>query len=174
MAEPFMEDPNFKRTVIILAQHNDEDGSFGFVLTRQAPLALESVVDGLEGFEAPLFIGGPVAIDTLHYLHTVGDLLPGSVEVVPGLYWGGNFEILQELVQEGKVKPEQFKFFLGYSGWDAGQLEEEMEDNSWIVHQAKAKHIFKTASISLWKKVLQEKGGDYAMMVNFPENPILN
>jgi putative transcriptional regulator len=174
LAEPFMEDPNFKRTVIILAQHNEEDGSFGFVLTRQAPLALENVVDGFEGFEAPLFIGGPVAIDTLHYLHTVGDLLPGSVEVVSGLYWGGNFEILQELVHEGKVKPEQFKFFLGYSGWDAGQLEEEMEDDSWIVHPAKARYVFKTESINLWKKVLQEKGGDYAMMVNFPENPILN
>ena len=169
-----MEDPNFKRTVIILAQHSKEEGSFGFVLTRPAPMALADVVDGFEGFEAPLFVGGPVQIDTLHYLHTVGDLLPGSVEVVPGLYWGGSFEKLKQLVVAGAVQPEQFKFFLGYSGWEEGQLEEEMKDNSWIVHPAKAKHVFKTNADNLWKKVLQEKGGDYAMMVNFPENPILN
>lgn len=174
LAEPFMEDPNFKRTVIILAQHTKEEGSFGFVLTRPAPMALADVVDGFDGFEAPLFVGGPVQIDTLHYLHTVGDMLPGSVEVVPGLYWGGSFEKLKQLVLAGAVQPEQFKFFLGYSGWEEGQLEEEMKDNSWIVHPAKSRYVFKTNPDDLWKKVLQEKGGDYAMMVNFPENPILN
>ncbi len=174
LAEPFMLDPNFKRTVIVLVQHNDEDGSMGFVLTRQAPMMLEDVIDGFEGFVAPLFVGGPVQMDTLHYVHSVGDKIPGSVEVAPGLYWGGNFEVLKELVQAGEVQPSQFKFFLGYSGWSPDQLVEEMKDNSWITQPAKSKYIFSTEADNLWKKVLQDKGGDYAMMVNFPENPILN
>lgn len=169
-----MADPNFKRTVVVLVQHNDEDGSLGFVLTRPAPMVLEDVIDGFEGFEAPLFVGGPVQMDTLHYLHTLGDLLPGSVEVVPGLFWGGDFDVLRNLVATKQVQPEQFKFFLGYSGWSVGQLEDEMKEKSWITHKAKASYIFKTEGEELWKKVLQEKGGKYAMMVNFPENPILN
>lgn len=169
-----MADPNFKRTVVLLVQHNDEDGALGFVLTRTAPMTLEDVIEGFEGFVAPLYVGGPVQMDTLHYLHSLGDELPGSVEVAPGLYWGGDFDTLKELVGAGLVQPEQFKFFLGYSGWSPGQLAEEMEDNSWIVHPAKDRYIFKTTPDNLWKTVLQDKGGDYAMMVNFPENPILN
>ncbi len=169
-----MADPNFKRTVVVLVQHNEEDGTLGFVLTRPAPMVLEDVIDGFEGFAAPLFIGGPVQMDTLHYLHSLGDQLPGSQEVAPGLFWGGDFDVLKELVASKQVQPQQFKFFLGYSGWSPGQLEEEMQDNSWIVHAAKDKYIFKTDAENLWKRVLEEKGGEYAMMVNFPENPILN
>lgn len=174
LAEPFMEDPNFKRTVIVLVQHNKEDGSLGFVLTRKAPMVLEDVIEGFEGFAAPLYVGGPVQMDTLHYLHSLGDTLPGSVEIAPGLYWGGDFDILKDLVQQGSVQPEQFRFFLGYSGWSPDQLVEEMKDNSWITQPAKPNYIFKTEADTLWKKVLQDKGGDYAIMVNFPENPILN
>lgn len=169
-----MADPNFKRTVTVLVQHNEEDGSLGFVLTRPAPMMLEDVIDGFEGFEAPLFVGGPVQMDTLHYLHSVGHLLPGSVEVVPGLFWGGDFDVLKELVNLKQVKPEQFKFFLGYSGWSVGQLADELKENSWIIHRAKPKHVFNTLADDLWKKVLHEKGGEFSMMVNFPEDPILN
>lgn len=174
LAEPFMLDPNFKRTVILLTEEN-EDGCMGFVLTMKAPNLVHEVIDGMDGFDAPLYIGGPVATDTLHFIHTAGHIVENTLEVVDGVYWGGNFESVRALVQQGAVTPDQFRFFLGYSGWSPGQLAEELVEGSWIVHEhATKKHIFGTIPDDLWKNVLTEKGGDFAMMVNFPENPILN
>lgn len=173
LAEPFMMDQNFKRTVILLCEHNKE-GSFGFVLTKDAPLLLPDAMDGVEGFRAPLFIGGPVETDTLHFLHQLGNAIPGTEEVAPGLYWGGDFQVLKELIVKGEISIDEVRFFLGYSGWYPGQLKEEMNESSWITHQANSDYVFNTSGKNLWKQVLQEKGGDYSLMVNFPENPILN
>lgn len=173
LAEPFMPDQNFKRTVILLCEHNAE-GSFGFVLTREAPLKLPDAIDGVAGFNAPLYIGGPVENDTLHFLHTLGHVIPGTAEVLPGLFWGGDFDTLKQMINAGKVAEDEVRFFLGYSGWGPGQLDEEMNESSWILHQAEPHHIFDTTVENLWKRVLQEKGGDFSLMVNFPENPILN
>lgn len=173
LAEPFMMDPNFKRTVIFITEHN-EDGTVGFVLNRESPLLLSDAVEGFEGFDVPLYLGGPVQTDTLHYLHTYGDKLEGSIEIADGVYWSGNFEGLKAMVQQGEIDPKEIRFFLGYSGWSPGQLDDEMKESSWITHEGKGLHVFNTDPEELWKQVLEEKGGDFAMMVNFPENPILN
>lgn len=174
LAEPFMADPNFKRTVILLCELNEE-GAVGFTLTKQAPLMLHEAIDGIpEGFDAPLWVGGPVQMDTLHFLHNLGPVIENTQEVLPGVYWGGDFDQLRDLISSGEVSPDNFIFFLGYSGWSEGQLEDELEENSWILHPAKSRHIFRHSTRPLWKQVLREMGGDYAMMVNFPENPILN
>lgn len=175
LAEPFMEDPNFKRTVILLCERNDE-GAVGFTLTKKAPIMLNEAIDGIpEGFDAQLWVGGPVQMDTLHFLHNLGpDVIKDSQEIVTGVFWGGDFSEVRYLISSGAVTPDNFIFFLGYSGWSKGQLEDEIEDESWILHPAAAKHVFRKGKRPLWKQVLQEKGGDYLMMLNFPENPILN
>ncbi|MDX2001243.1 MAG: YqgE/AlgH family protein [Chitinophagales bacterium] len=172
LAEPFMPDPNFKRSVVLICDHG-EHGTFGFVLSRKSPLYLDQAMDNIFNFKAPLFFGGPVQTDTLHYLHKLENL-EGAVEVVPGLFWGGDFNDLKELINGGEVNPKDIRFFLGYSGWSEGQLDEEMKEHSWLVHQVRPDHIFDIPADDLWKCILKEKGGDYAIMSNFPEDPSLN
>lgn len=173
LAEPFMADPNFKRTVVLICEHNAE-GTLGFVLSKPSNLYLDQAIDDIESFKAPLYLGGPVQTDTLHYIHRMGNKLEGSVEIVPGLFWGGNFEALKVMINNKQVTVNDIHFFLGYSGWATGQLEAEMKEQSWLTHEARAEHIFNQAPDNLWKTILKEKGGDYAIMVNFPEDPALN
>lgn len=172
LAEPFMFDPNFKRTVVFLCE-KQKSGTVGFILNRPMPLKLCEAVEGIYNFDAQLFFGGPVQTDTLHFIHSVPEL-PGAIQIIDGLYWGGNFETLKSMISVRKVRPENFRFFLGYAGWDKHQLDAEIQEKSWIVHPAKASHVFQSNPDNLWKQILKEMGGDYAMMVNFPEDPELN
>lgn len=174
VAEPFMWDPNFKRTVTLICENDEENGTFGFVLNRPMEMKLHEAINGVKKFNANLYYGGPVELDTLHFLHRLGNDLEGSVEICDGLYWGGNFSELKAMINSGSVKPADFRFFLGYSGWSKGQLAQEMKDLSWITYKVKAKHIFELKSENLWKEVLKEKGGEYAQMINFPEDPTYN
>ena len=174
LAEPFMWDPNFKRTVTLICENEEENGTFGFVLNRPMEMKLHEAIHGIKKFNARLFYGGPVALDTLHFLHRLGSKIDDTVEICKGLYWGGNFAVLKHMINSGKVSPSDFRFFLGYSGWSAGQLNEELNQNSWIIHDVKATHIFNTEAEDLWKKVLKEKGGEFAQMVNYPEDPSYN
>ena len=173
LAEPFMLDPNFKRSVVFICE-KQRTGSVGFILNRPMPLNLSEAIEGVIDFDAPLYYGGPVQTDTLHFIHNIGERLEGSIEIIDGLYWGGDFETLKTMINAGEVKPENFRFFLGYSGWDLTQLDGEMEEKSWITHEANAGHVFALQPENLWKEVLKEMGGQYAMMINYPEDPTLN
>jgi putative transcriptional regulator len=160
--------------VVLVCEHNDEDGTIGFVLSKRSPLYLDQAMENIYNFKSPLYFGGPVQTDTLHYIHNLGDRLEGCIEIAPGLWWGGDFDALKEMMNGGEITPADIRFFLGYSGWSPGQLEGEMKEKSWITHNVKAAHIFDTKPDELWKRILKEKGGDYALMVNFPEDPNLN
>ncbi|MFP4048155.1 MAG: YqgE/AlgH family protein, partial [Bacteroidales bacterium] len=110
---------------------------------------------------------------TIHYLHTVSDLIPNSVHVQGNIYWGGDFEKVKELISEGMITPEQIRFFLGYSGWSPNQLDEELKNNAWLVSELEASKIM-APDRDLWEKVLQELGNKYKIWTNCPENPAFN
>lgn len=174
LSEPFMPDPNFKRTVIMLCEHLEDGGSVGFILNKSLNI---KVCDALVDFDAvknDLYYGGPVAKDTLHYLHSYGDIIEDSLLISEGIYWGGNFEQMGELLKDGTLDPKKIKFFLGYSGWSPGQLDEELTDNAWIVTPSKISYVFDVPNNELWKKVLLDLGGEYKQIINYPEDPSLN
>ena len=172
LSEPFMADPHFKRSVVLLCEH-DKEGSVGFIVNKPLDTKIEDVMPIFDNLDLPCHYGGPVGVDSLHFLHRLSDL-DGAKEVVPGLFWGGNFEALRLLVQSGQVTDEDIKFYLGYSGWSPGQLETEMEKNSWILAEAGMSDLFNSDMGSLWKDILTKLGGEYKMMSNFPEDPSLN
>jgi len=173
IADPFLADPNFKRTVVLLTE-TQEQGFVGFILNRPLNLQLSDAIPEFKNINAPLNYGGPVQTDTMHFFHTVGHSIKDSIEVVEGVFWGGDFEQVRELLVDKKVDPSQFKFFLGYAGWDKKQLVEELKSKSWILHNSDFKHIFGGETTTLWKAILQEKGGKFSLIANFPEDPILN
>ena len=174
IAEPFLKDPNFMRTVVLLCRHQEEEGSFGFVLNKLFHQTLDELIPELPGFEWPVFVGGPVQMDTLHYIHEYPDLLPDCQEITTGVYWGGDFETLKALMKNNEIDSEKIKFFLGYSGWESGQLDGEMEEKSWITVGGNRNIIFDTPMEEIWKTCLKELGGKYEMMIHFPTDPQLN
>ena len=174
ISEPFLPDPNFQRTVVLICEHG-ADGSFGFVLNKPSLIQGGDILEGFDGFDSTLYLGGPVQQDTLHFIHRQVPEMEGGVDIGEGLQWGGNFEQLMLLIKSGELDLRQFKFFLGYSGWGEGQLEEELEENSWIVYKsATAEDIFDTQADVLWRKCLKKMGGKYKIISNYPTDPRLN
>jgi putative transcriptional regulator len=174
IAEPFLKDPNFLRTVVLLCRYGEKEGAFGFVVNKEYHQTLNELIPDLPGFEWPVYLGGPVQMDTLHYLHAYPQLLPDSQEVCEGVYWGGDFELLKAIIKEGSISADKIRFFLGYSGWDSGQLEAEIEEKSWLTVAATRKLIFDTSPEETWKMSLKTLGGKYEMMIHFPTDPQLN
>lgn len=173
ISEPFLPDPNFERTVVLLCEHNDE-GSFGFVLNKPSLLKYCDVMEDSSCDEI-LYVGGPVEQDTMHILHTSGELLEGSIDLGDGIFWGGNFEQLQIMINNRQIDPVALRFFLGYSGWSAGQLEMELKEKTWIIsNRARKDQVFYTEPEKLWKNVLNEMGGKFKIISNYPIDPRLN
>jgi putative transcriptional regulator len=172
ISDPFLKDPNFKRTVVFLCEHREE-GSFGFVLNKTCDQELGDLIQNAEGIRFPVYIGGPVQKDTLHFIHQCPDLL-GGFEVTDGIYWGGDFETVLTLLKEKKLGKNDIRFFLGYSGWSEGQLAGELEEKSWITRDANRKFVFNMNSQQIWKAALADLGGEYSQMVNYPIDPQLN
>lgn len=173
ISEPFMEDNFFKRSVVFLCEHNDE-GSFGFVLNNILTVGIGELIDDLQGCDFEVGFGGPVNSTNLYYLHTAGDKIESSFEVMEGIFTGGDFDQIKTLINTGILQEDEIRFFLGYSGWSAGQLQQEIEDESWIVADFNSKEIIKTVDKSLWKTLLDQMGGKFKMISNFPEDPTLN
>ena len=173
IANPHLNDPNFLRSVIFLCEHN-KDGSFGFVLNRRLDYSIAELVPELADFDLPVFEGGPVELNTLHFIHQYPNQIPGGKELVDGLYWGGDFEILIELINSRTIDTAKIRFFLGYSGWGEGQLDMEMDEKTWIVAAAANKFIFSDNETQLWKNVLKELGGEYELIINAPLDPRMN
>lgn len=168
-----MQDPNFLRTVVLLAEHTAE-GSVGFVLNRPMELKLCDIIQELPECAYTLFVGGPVQHNTLHYLHRLGEKLDGSVPLVADIWWGGDFDQLADMLRSGEAKEEDIRFFVGYSGWGKGQLDAEMESSSWIVAPENANYLFEESSDQLWQKILKDMGIRYKIVANYPQNPQLN
>lgn len=173
IADPFLKDPNFIRTVIFICEH-DNESTFGFVLNKLVEHTLDELLDTFEGYTVPVYYGGPVQTDTIHFLHQYPDLIPGGQEVMNGIFWGGDFEMLASLIKTGTIDFGKIRFFLGYSGWGKGQLDEELEDKSWLTATATPELVFHHNSDEVWKDSLRHLGGDYELMINFPIDPQLN
>lgn len=174
IAEPsILGDLSFNRSVILLADHNDE-GSVGFILNK--PLDY-TISDLLPEIEIPLRVynGGPVEQDNLYFIHKIPSLIPESVEISNGIFWGGDFSNVIELINEGKLNHKDIRFFLGYSGWDANQLVTELYSNTWIITENIYKNsIIEKSDNSFWKEKMLELGGEYSIWSNAPEDPSFN
>jgi putative transcriptional regulator len=173
IANPFLKDPNFSRTVIFLCEHSDE-GSFGFILNKRFPRSLSELLPETNINDMPVYQGGPVQKETLHLLHHYPNLISGCQELLNDIYWGGNFESLLINLRNNDLNKARIRFFIGYSGWSEGQLNDEMKEESWLTVKATRKLIFETEPEDIWKNSLKQLGGNYEMMINFPIDPQLN
>ncbi len=174
LAEPFMWDPNFRRAVVLVCNHSAEDGTYGMVINRQLDIPIGKLVEGLSCLEAPVYLGGPVENNRLNFFHNLGDLLEDAEPIAKGIWLGGNFEQLKFLATNGLVKPDNIRFVVGYAGWDAGQLSEEMAERSWIVADSDPNYLFGNTKGEMWEHAMQNKGDTFSIIAEMPDMPSWN
>ena len=173
ISEPFLRDATFGRSVILLVDHTDE-GSMGLVINKQLPLLLNDIIMEFKYLdEIPLYKGGPIATDTLFYLHTLSDI-PGSIPISKGLYLNGDFDEIKKYILQGNQISECIRFFLGYSGWDSEQLSNEIRENTWLVSEEEKSYLMKNNIKDMWRKALEKLGSKYETWSRFPQVPTLN
>ncbi|MCB0664193.1 MAG: YqgE/AlgH family protein [Saprospiraceae bacterium] len=168
LAEPFSLDTNFRRTAVVLTEHQDE-GTVGFIMNRKMDVELTDLLSDFPELNADVFFGGPVATDSLHYLHNVGDLLEGSIKIKNGVYWGGDFDKLKFLIDAKLITPQNIRFYIGYSGWSSGQLEEELKYGSWVLADMHANYLFKSRPELLWEQIMTNKGNVFSVIAKMPD-----
>lgn len=173
LAQPFLNDDVFKRTVCLICAHSRAEGSFGFLLNKITEFRIGDFIEELEDLDLPVYFGGPVANDSLYFVHDNSMQLKNAQKISEGVYWGGGFEEMKEALIANKSNAQNIKFILGYSGWDPGQLRKEIIEDSWIVTEGKAEYVYSEKQ-DLWKEILEGMGDVYDHMAQLPERPEFN
>jgi putative transcriptional regulator len=173
IAEPFMLDPHFKRSVVLMTEHTPEE-SVGFIINKMLDMAPQPIIPEFPNFKVPIFYGGPVNTDTIHFLHNVGELLDGSVRLSSGVYYGGDPQQLKFLIESKLIEPKHIRFFAGYSGWDENLLKNEISEGSWIVSDMHANYLFNVQPSTLWRTILQHKGNAFSIIADMRDENVLN
>ena len=174
IAEPsIIGDISFNRAVILLADHNAL-GSVGFILNKPLEYNLKDLIEGTDS-DFTVYNGGPVEQDNLCFIHKSPELIPDSIEISNGIFWGGDFNVVLDLINSNKITKNDIRFFLGYSGWAEQQLHNELESNAWLVSEnIYNNEIISKSCNSFWREKMLELGGEYKIWSNAPENPSYN
>jgi len=164
----------FHRAVILLCAHSDTDGSIGLVLNRPMDLTLDRLMEQ----ELPqhiIHVGGPVAQNSIIYLHRLEDHVRDSVHVIEEVFFAGNFDdVIEKLKTDPLTTSSQIRFYAGYSSWGPGQLNDELQKEYWFMSRGHTELVFGYKVETLWETILQEMGGKYAMIANYPHDLRMN
>ncbi len=173
IANPSLIDSFFKKSVVLLTEH-DENGTIGLIINKLTNLKLSELSNDFIDFNFPLYFGGPVSYNNLFFLHEIEGIIPDSVKIMDGLFWGGDFEMVKNLIRKKVLTTNNIRFFIGYSGWEPKQLDRELEDDSWIVSSTNIDKIINTNPSNLWENIMKSFGQEYAIWTNFPSDPLMN
>ena len=171
IAEPFMKDPSFQRSVVLICDHQNS-GTFGITINKQTSEVVGDYIEELSFCDLPVYDGGPVSRDHIHFLHQYPELISGGQEIADGIYWGGDFNEMVDLLKT--VGEKKIRFYLGYAGWGEQQLEEEMNEKSWLVSPANRNLVLKTSPDKIWKESVRLLGDEYLPIINYPLDPSYN
>lgn len=174
LAEPFLKDPSFKRSAVLICRHSNKEGAFGFAINKLLKTKLHQIVPEITDLNLQVHLGGPMEKNTLHYIHQYPQYLSDAERIFEGVYWGGDFELLKLHIKNGNISPQKIKFILGYSGWSEGQLEDEILEESWILTKANKPILFDTVAADIWRNSMIALGGKHSLMANYPTDPKLN
>jgi putative transcriptional regulator len=172
IASPALIDPNFWRTVVVIADHNDE-GAFGLVLNRPSETEVSEAVPDLasvEGVDPIMHLGGPVAPSNVVVVADFDDRANAGLMVVGDV----GLLSLEAEVGEAAAGARRLRAYAGHSGWGPGQLEAEMGLESWILEPARESDLFHDEPENLWSEVLRRKGGSYSLIARMPADASMN
>tara|TARA_B110001454_G_scaffold210856_1_gene225851 strand:+ start:79 stop:630 length:552 start_codon:yes stop_codon:yes gene_type:complete len=173
ISEPSLNDNVFFKSVVLLTHHNDEE-SIGLILNHPTKINLNEILNNIPLSDFPIYIGGPVEKQSLHFIHTLGSIIPNSKQIIDGIYFGGDFDTVIQLMHDKKITKNEIRFFVGYSGWEAEQLNNEIRDDAWIVQTAKNELCMNYSTPKLWSDIIKTKKMEHAIWANMPKDPSLN
>lgn len=175
ISEPFLDEIYFQRACILLVDYQPDFPTTGLVLNKKINLYLNDVIPELKiNKKIHLYCGGPLSLDRLFFLHNLPEI-PKSYQVSEGLFFNGDFDAVVDYLNSDPKEPPLFKFFLGYSGWERGQLKGEIENHVWAVFNKKlpTESILKP-NYNMWEERVTELGGDYRNWLLCPIYPFEN
>ena len=173
ISEPSLNDNFFFKSVVLLTHHNDEE-SIGLILNHPTKINLNEILNNIPLTDLPIYIGGPVEKQSLHFIHTLGSIIPNSKQIIDGIYFGGDFDTVIQLMHDKKITKNEIRFFVGYAGWEVEQLNNEIRDDAWIVQTAKNELCMNYSTPKLWSDIIKTKKMEYAIWANMPKDPSLN
>lgn len=173
LAVPSLCNSIFARSAVILVEYN-ASGAIGFILNKPTEFMLCDLVDNFDSVSLPIYTGGPVGTDTLHFIHDFGFEVPNTIQISEHLYWGGSFDYLRSIADTPKFNSDHIRFFIGYSGWGVSQLEEELEENDWVIFEPQLSDVFSSDAEHIWGNSLSKMGDKYSIWANYTEKPELN
>ena len=173
ISEPSLIDTTFFKSIVLIT-HHCYDESIGLGINHKTKIKLHEVITNIPTDDFPVYIGGPVEKNTIHFIHTLGEIIPNTQKIIEGLYWGGDFETIITLMKRKKISKNEIRFFAGYSGWGEDQLNNEIRENGWILHESNINLCMQYSSEKLWSDLIKTKKNKYAIWANLPKNPSLN
>ena len=177
VAKPTVGDYFFKRSLILIVDPDEGDGAMGVVVNHYMGYNLRDIMPEVESVEEiPLYLGGPVGTQMLFYMHTLGpQVIPDSIEVVPGVYFGGQFDAVKRYVELGAPIEGRIKFIVGYSGWSKDQLSSELKRHDWAVLEHSDKELLMgEGDDDAWRDAVSRFGNRYKLWLNLPSDPSCN
>lgn len=169
-----IDDINFHRTIVLVAENDLGNGTIGFVINQKTNIYLSQLLDGCN-LKHPVYHGGPVEHNSVSFVHRLGSRISNSYPIDDGLYWTVDYNAIINYTQKNDTTENDLRSFLGYSGWDVGQLERELEEKSWIVAKNKWKaKLLSLNSKQLWRDQMLNQGGNFQLWANSPDDPQLN
>ncbi|MCU0329103.1 MAG: YqgE/AlgH family protein [Chitinophagales bacterium] len=176
LSEPFMEDEVFAKSIILLMDYDILEGSFGLILNQTMPYDITDFLTDFPMKNKSLNFGGPVDTKRLFYIHRKSNI-PNAIGLSQNLFFAGDLDVIRQAYEQGDIKAEDIQFYLGYAGWSSGQLEEEIQEQSWIVSDQLILEdiVFSKGSFEAqWKDAFLKLGGKYKEIVNYPFSNDLN
>ena len=177
ISNPFLAEKWFCHSAIFMLHAPDEHGAMGLVLNKQIDCTLKDIDTVCNTTRAvPLYCGGPVGHDELHFIHTLGpDIITHAQEIIPGVYVDGKYSDAIDYVEQGYETEGFIRFFVGYSGWEAGQLQQELTDNTWAVTDAEDNAQLLTGhGDEYWHRLVRNLGISFRSWRVVPQNPLNN
>lgn len=169
VAKPFGNTDIFERVVIMILEHNS-NGTTGILLNRQSNIMISDALSFLK-INKPLYYGGPSDTKIISYVHS-NKSLPDSISLRNGLFWGGSFDVLSELIDVQNIDLSELNFFAGFVHWKSGQLDEEINSNRWWICEMNSVDLFTVNAEELWSECLEGCGHLYSIFANIPDPSI--
>ena len=176
ISEPFLREEYFCHSVICLIDYKLGNSTMGIVMNKKTKYQLNDLIpDIYSQFDIPIFCGGPLSNDRLYYIHSLGDIITDSKKILDGLYIGGDFNDIIEYINSGNEINGKIRFFIGYSGWDPGQLEDEIKNHVWAVTPSQCNlNLLHGDGDKYWHRYVKIMGEEYNGWKYHPETPSLN
>ena len=170
ISKPFIEDKRFEKTIILIAEHN-LNGTIGFILNQETKINVNELISDFPKSNINLKHGGPVEKNSIFFIHTYPDLINKCIEIKNGIFWGGELTDVLKGLENDEINSSQIAFFIGYTGWEKNQLQQELEEGSWIIHKMDLKKINEKVN---WSNLLIEINQEYEVWATAPTDFHLN